>query len=169
MSPRALRVVAVLLLLAAVAHGADQTYQAGGFTPPQHVGGWVSIPGSGLPPLRKDAVQDAIVIWEGILRVVRLFGRTAAVARGYGFLATLYASVGEYSKAEHFFDEAQSILEGTDDPGRDLGWLHNNRGLVRLNQGRNLDAIRFFRSALAVLKPDAAELSEPRAIVLQNL
>lgn len=169
MRARCIRTLAALLLSVAVASARGDDPFPGGLTPPQSTGGFVSIPGTPLPPVSKESVRDVIRFYEPTVNVLRVFGRTAMVARGEGYLATLYAALGENAKAEQFFDDAQAILQKVGATGRDLGWLHNNRGLVRLQEKRYADAVRFFRLAVAQFKPDENELIEFRAIALQNL
>ena len=132
-------------------------------------GGLVSIPGAPLPPIRQDAVEDAIKIWEVVVAGLRLTGETAVLARGYGFLATLHAGVGDLSKAEQRFDDAERILEKQGATGRDLGWVHNNRGLVHIQGGRYADALKSFRLAVTALSAEREDLVEFRAPALQNL
>src|SRR5437870_4522943 len=112
---------------------ADDRYPLQGLTPPQWSGRLVSIPGAPLPAVPEESVRDAIKVYEPILTSLRVFGRRAFVARGLGYLATLYFAIGESSKAEKFFQEAQAILVERA-AYRDLGWLQNNRGLVRLDR-----------------------------------
>lgn len=158
----------VVIACAHRSHGAEESYPIRGLTPRQSIGGMVSIAGAPLPPLPKTSVRDAIVIYEGILAGVELFGESAALARGYGFLATLYASIGNRPKADGLFDDAETILKKHGSPARDLGWLHNNRGLVRLQQRRYADAVQSFRTAHAALAEHSDTLQE-RALVFQNL
>jgi tetratricopeptide (TPR) repeat protein len=127
-------------------------------TPKPGSGGLVSIPGAALPPVPEGSVRTAIPLYESLLAGVSVFGKTPTLARGYGFLATMYASVGELSKAEQLFDDAQVILEKHGATGRDLGWVHNNRGMVYLNAGRYADGLRAFRGAVAALAADREDL-----------
>lgn len=133
------------------------------------MGGLVSIPSNPLPAFPKESVQDAIPIYEAILSGWRLFGQTPSLARGLGYLASLYVAVGDAAKAERLYDEAQRILEKHGATGRDLGWVNNNRGLARLDQKRYTEALSSFREAMQALKPEAGELPKPYAITLQNL
>jgi tetratricopeptide (TPR) repeat protein len=137
--------------------------------PRERIGGFVSIPGSPLPALPKESVKNAIAIYEPLLSGLRIvLGRTPTLARGLGYLAGLYASVGDFSKADSLYGEAKVILEEKGD-SKDLGWVHNNQGLARLDQELYAEAARSFRSAVSALRPDDQDLFEPRAITLQNL
>jgi tetratricopeptide (TPR) repeat protein len=169
-------IVAGLLACAAVgavraAQETENPYPVQGDAPRQEIGGLVSIPGFPLPPVPRDSVEAAIPIYEGLLAGWRLvFGaHHPSVARGIGYLATLYAAKGDAETAERMFEEAQQILERTGTTGRDLGWVHNNRGLARLNRHRLAEAVQSFRAAVAALVPVQGDLREPRAIALQNL
>lgn len=163
-----------LAICASFARGAayaDSPYPVDGLVKIEKTGRLVSIPGAPLPPLPTESVRDAIAIYRPILAVVRRFGADAALARGLGYLATLHAALGENAKAEACFDEAQSIMESNGITGRDYGWLHNNRGLVRLNQRRYPEAVKLFRAADATLRADTPDdyIREGRAAVLSNL
>lgn len=160
--------LALAVLLGAAAAG-DEPDPFRPLTPPQEIGGMVSVVGAPLPPVPRESVRDAIGIYEMILDGVRLVGPPAAVARGCGFLATMYAAVGESKKARDLFNEAERILVKHGSNGRDLAWVSNNRGLVQLREGEYADALRLFRKAATVLAGTGDELLEPRAIVLQNL
>jgi len=166
------RVVVVALMVAALARSAraqEEDLPIEGFTPRETIENFVSIPGNPLPPLPKEAVEDAIPIQELIVTGVSFFPLPEARARSIGYLATLHAAVGRYERADQLFDEAQSILANQESNGRDLGWLHNNRGLVRMRQKRYADSVRSFHAALHVMNPDDPDLIEPRARVTQNL
>jgi CHAT domain-containing protein/tetratricopeptide (TPR) repeat protein len=157
-----------LVIVAGTAAG-EERYPAQGLTPPEKVGGMVSIAGSPLPPVPRESVRTAIAVYEPILSGVRLLGSPDMVARGCGYLATLYAAVGDLRKAESLFDEAQKLLETNGGDARDLGWVYNNRGLVQFDEGQHADGLRAFRKAVAVLDPRREDLLEPRAIALQNM
>lgn len=161
-------VILVALVLACSAR-ADNEYPVQGMTPPtENEDTRISIPGAPLPPIPKASVRDAIRIYSGILAVIRPVTTARAMARGKGFLATLHAAVGEYASAELLFGEAFSLLEKKGiKAGLDLGWVHNNRGLVQLYQERQAEAAQSFHAGLAAL--NGRDLSEPRAKVLQNL
>lgn len=152
----------LLVVVASAASGQSLTPKPGS-------GGLVTIQGAPLPPVSKGSVRTMIRFYEPLLAAIRLAGQTAALARGYGFLATMYASIGDLSKAEKLFDDAQVILEEQGATGRDLGWLHNNRGLVHLDQQRYADALQSFRAAVAALTAEREDLLEFRVPVLQNL
>lgn len=92
-----------------------------------------------------------------------------SVARGLGALAELYVAIGNISKAESLYDQAQSILEKNGGTARDLGWIHNNRGMTLLGARRLSEAAFSFRSALDALGTKGTDLQERRAIVWQNL
>src|SRR6266576_1004058 len=109
-----LRHIAFTLALyaATTAQAADgKRFPSGGFAPSQQLGGLVSIPGSPLPPVPRDSVKAAIGFYEPLLAVLRIPGDTQSTARGCGYLATLYAAIGNYQKAERLFGQAQKILE----------------------------------------------------------
>lgn len=163
------RIVCVLCLslTAVVAAGEREPLQ--GLTPSQKVGGFVSIAGSPLPPVPRSSVRTAIRVYEPLLAGLRVFGDRPAVARGCGYLATLYAALGELEKAEGLFAEAQHILETHGGEGRDLAWVNNNRGLVLMENGQYASALRSFRKAVAILDPQREEFLEPRVVALQNL
>jgi len=145
-------------------------YPIQGIAPRPQIGGLVSIPGNPLPPLPRESVENAISICQPLLEGLRLFGKSSALARGLGYLASLYAAVGDAPRAEQLYDEAQSILERQGATGRDLGWVHNNRGLSQLEQRRYAAAAGSFRAAIDALGSSGErELLEPRAITLQNL
>lgn len=136
----------------------------------QDMGGLVSIPGAPLPPVSRDAVVMAIKIFEPGLAVLRLFGDTDAVARGDGYLATLYAALGDDAQAEQLFDRAASIQKKNGASALDRAWLQNNRGMWHQQSGRYAAAIQWFRSAASHLPPEImAESSEARIVTLQNL
>ncbi len=156
-------------LAAGSAEGAERSYPIQGRTPREEAGGLVSIPSNPLPPLPKESVRNAIPIYEAILAGWRWLGETPSLARGLGYLASLHVAVGEDAKAERLYDEALKILEKSGATGRDLGWVHNNRGLARLDQKRYAAALISFRAAVQALKPEERELPEPYAITLQNL
>jgi CHAT domain-containing protein len=153
----------LLLVVAAL------TASGQGLAPKPGAGGRVSIPGAGLPPVPEGSVKAAIPLYESLLAGMSVFGKTPAVARGYGFLATMYASIGNHAKAEQLFDDALAILESHGATGRDLGWVHNNRGLVHLDQRRYADGVKSFRAAVAALSADRHDLRQFRVIALQNL
>ena len=140
-----------------------------GTVPRADVGGLISIPGNPLPPVPKESIENAIPIYESLLSAVGTSGDPASRARGIGYLATLYAAVGNYARAEQLFDEALEILTRRSATNLDLGWVHNNRGLARLAQHRYAEAVGSFRSAVDALAPDRSELREPCAIAWQNL
>ncbi len=155
---------AVLLFAVATLAASGQS-----LAPKPGAGGLVSIPGANLPPVPEGSVKTAIPLYESLLAGISILGKGPVVARGYGFLATLYASVDNTSKAEQLFDEAQAILEKHGATGRDLGWVHNNRGLVHLHQRRYADGLQSFRAAVKALAADQQNLLPYRAIALQNL
>jgi CHAT domain-containing protein/Tfp pilus assembly protein PilF len=164
------RFLFILALCAATSIQADNArYPSGGFAPSQQLGGLVSIPGSPLPPLSPDSVRAAIAFYEPLLAILRIPGDTPTTARGCGYLATLYAAIGDYPKAMRLFDQAQKILESSHEPGGDLAWIHNNRGLVLLNDGKYAEGLRFFRAALTILNPAHEEYLERRVVALGNL
>jgi len=129
----------------------------------------VSIPGCPLPAMDEDSVRWAIAGYEPILAGIRLFGTKSALARGIGFLATLYAAVGNASKAESLFAEAQTIMETHGSTRVDLAWLNNNHGLVQLEAGDYTRSLHSFRAALAAMTPELPDQLDPRAKILQNL
>ncbi|MDQ3282188.1 MAG: CHAT domain-containing protein [Acidobacteriota bacterium] len=129
----------------------------------------IPIAGAPLPPLPRDAVRAAIAGYKPLLAFVRLTGEEVALARGYGYLATLHAAIGETAEAERLFDQAQTLLEQNGSPAHDLGWVHNNRGLVELQRRRYAEAASSFRKSLALLKADPPELFEYRVVALHNL
>jgi tetratricopeptide (TPR) repeat protein len=129
----------------------ESPYPVEGRAPRETTAGLVSIPGNPLPALPKESVQNAIPIYEAILSVWRLSGETPSLARGLGYLASLYVAVGDAAKAERLYDEAQRILEKHGATGRDLGWVNNNRGLARLDQERYAEALSSFRAAARAL------------------
>src|SRR5207253_10190301 len=79
------------------------------------------------------------------------------------------ASIRELDKAERLFAEAQTILEQNGSPARDLAWVHNNHGLVQLENGQYAAGLRSFRAANAALAPRREEYPEARVPVLENL
>ncbi len=133
------------------------------------MGGLVTIPGAPLPPVSKDVVVTSIKVFEPMLAGLRLFGETAAVGRGCGYLATLYAAMGDDARTEQLFKEGERILQKSGAHSSDRGWLRNNRGMWHLESGRHTVAIRDFRGALLFLNPTVAETRELHIIVLQNL
>jgi tetratricopeptide (TPR) repeat protein len=137
--------------------------------PSQKMGGLISIPGAPLPPVSRDVVETSIKLFEPLLAGLRLFGDTAAVGRGCGYLATLYAALGDDAKAEQLFDEAQAILEKSRAAPLYSAWVQNNRGMWHNQAGRHAAAIKSFQSAVSLLTPEIAETSEARVTVLQNL
>ena len=161
--------VALFVLLTVAAAG-EEAYPYQGLTPPQKVGGLVSIQGMPLPPVDPGAIRSAIKVYEPIVAGVRLLGLKPALARGYATLATMHAALGEMEKANEYFDKAQGILEkeGAEE-GFSLAWVYNNRGRVQMENGEHADAVRLFRKAAAILDSRRDDFQEPRAIVLQNL
>lgn len=140
-----------------------------GSAPHAEIGGLISIPGNPLPPVSPESIKAAIPAYEAILSVSDHFLDVPSRARGIGYLATLYAASGKADRAEQLFGEALALAEKGAATGGDLGWIHNNRGLVRLSQRRYAEAARSFRAAVDALTPESAELREPRAIACQNL
>lgn len=137
-------------------------------SPKSRVERMISIPGSPLPPVDESTIRMSIQLWEPILAGVRFVGTKAAIARGIGYLAMLHAAVGDHEKADPLFDEARAIMEKHGATNRDLAWLHNNRGLGQLEEGRYAKALRSFRAALAAVPPDQ-DMLDPHAKILQNL
>lgn len=135
---------------------------------PIPIGGVISVPGVPFP-VPQGAVEDAIPIYESILKVMRLPGEGPALARGLGFLAGLYGGKGDFSSAEDLYAQAQAMLERTGGSGRDLGWVHNNRGMTRLNVERFGEGAQSFRAALRAIGEAGSDENEARAIVWQNL
>jgi tetratricopeptide (TPR) repeat protein len=164
-SRKAARAIAFIIAIAfpAMLRAEDQI-------PRKVVGGYVSIPGAPLPPVSADSVRGAILIYEPFLAGYRYVGSKQSVARGVGYLATLYASISEYPKAIRLFDEAATLLAEGGATGRDLAWLHNNRGLMELEQGLYGRSLQSLRRALSVMPTtDDGSMLHPRAVVLQNL
>ncbi|HYC89979.1 MAG TPA: CHAT domain-containing tetratricopeptide repeat protein [Thermoanaerobaculia bacterium] len=162
--------LAVALAMAGLASGQD-AYPLQGMTPPQKVGGYVSIPGAPLPPVPVDTVRMSIWGYRKFLWGLRVLGDSAAVGRGLAFLATMHAAVKEYEQAEERFDEAQRILESKESRRRnfDLAWVHNNRGLVQMETGEYAEGVRSFRTAVSLMEESPQEAGEPHVIVMQNL
>lgn len=131
-------------------------------------GGLISIPGAPLPPTDPDAVRNAITLFEPLMEFYRHVGTNRSVGRGYGYLATLYAALGEYSKADQFFDDAQTRLEDSGTP-LEIAWLNNNRGLVETQRKLYAASLRSYRRALDLLTSTEVSSVTPMAIVLQNL
>ncbi|HEX6099264.1 MAG TPA: CHAT domain-containing tetratricopeptide repeat protein [Thermoanaerobaculia bacterium] len=163
------RIVCALSLVVAAGAAAEEAYPFQGMTPPRKIGGMVSIAGAPLPAVPRGSVRTAIRVYEPILAGVRIFGDSHTLARGCGYLATLYAALGDMPKAKSLFDEAQAILEKHGGEGRDLAWVYNNRGLVQLENREHADALRSFRKAVAILDPRREEYLEPRVVALENL
>ncbi|HEX4960498.1 MAG TPA: CHAT domain-containing tetratricopeptide repeat protein [Thermoanaerobaculia bacterium] len=128
----------------------------------------VSIPGFPLGTVPKESAENGIKFYELTVSGLRIFGETTPLARVIGYLAGLYAAVGDFTKADRLYDEAKRILQEKGD-SKDLGWVHNNQGLAWLDQERYAEASGAFRAGVSVLRPDDAEALEPRAITLQNL
>ncbi|MBV8516169.1 MAG: CHAT domain-containing protein [Acidobacteria bacterium] len=164
---KALSLVALVTCLALEAR-ADWLPQPDS-APMQKMGGLVSIPGAPLPPVSPDVVRMTIRWFEPVLAGLRLFGDTPAVGRGCGYLATLYAAVGDDAKAEQLFDEAEAILNKSGAAPLYRAWVENNRGMWHNQSGRHDKAIKCFRNAVELLHPEKEETREPRLIMLQNL
>jgi tetratricopeptide (TPR) repeat protein len=147
---------------------ADQPPPLSGLTPQQHSRRLVTIQATPFPPLPPETVRSSIAIYGRGLRLVRAFGDTPALARGYGFLATLHAAVEEYDEAERLFRQARRILKKRADSQRDLAWIHNNHGLVQMSRGRYLDALRSFSEAVAQRAPKRS-VRQWHVVALQNL
>jgi len=105
----------------------------------------------GMPfPVPEESARGAIVMFGWMLAPLRRFGDTAALGRGYAFLATLNAAANEREEAERLFAEAIRILKKCGDANaNDLAWVHINQALVRMNRGQYTDAIRSFEAAMA--------------------
>jgi tetratricopeptide (TPR) repeat protein len=164
-----MRSILVLLtaLVACTAAGGDVFPQQ--FTPPARRGTAVSIPGAPLPPVDPDAIRTFIGPYATGLKLLRLtLGEGPALARGYGFLATLYAALDEMPQAERYFSDALRILQKNGGP-RDLGWVHNNRGLVQMGEGEYAAAIRSFRTAARLFDPLRPDLRLFHVAALGNL
>jgi len=161
-------VLGLLMLSSSAGHAQteEERFPILGLTLREKIGSLISIPGNPFPPLSADSMRRVISIQEAFLKGLRVFGEGPPLARGLGYVATLHASVGDVATAERRFDEAQKILEKDGATGLDLGWVHNNRGLARLDQGRYADAVGSFRAAVAALRPG---LLESRATALRNL
>lgn len=171
-SSQVFRIVLGLVLLCSPARLAareEEPYPIRGNAPREEIGGLVSIPGSPLPAVPKESVEDAIRIYEPLVGGLRLvLGDDPVVARGLGYLAGLYAAVGNAAKAESLYGEALKLLEKKGSSGRDLGWVHNNQGLTRLDRKKYAEAMKSFHAAAGALASEP-QLLEPRAITLQNL
>lgn len=162
-------VIGLVVLIIAAAPAVAGGYPLQGLTPWQKPGPMVTIPGAPLPPVPESSIRTAIAFYQPLLAVLRLGGDRPAIARGYGYLATLYASLRDYPKAEELFDKAQKILEEHGATGRDLAWVHNDRGLVRIESGQYAGALHSLRAALAILDPEHEDFRQPRAVALENL
>lgn len=161
--------VVVLSLIADSTIRADGGRTFGGFFPREHKGVLVTIPGAPLPPASPDAVRNGMVALRPLVAGLRLFGKTAALAREIGFMATLHAALGEDAEADRLFSEAEEMLRQLGITGRDLGWVNNNRGLTRLQQLRVEEALRYFQAAIQSFQEMTPEIQEGRAKVEQNI
>jgi tetratricopeptide (TPR) repeat protein len=125
---------------------------------------WNTVPGMPLPPIPEDVARGTIVFYGRVVRVLRSFGDTPALGRGYLLLAALHASAGDAEEADRLFGEARRVLEKTGGTPNDLAWVHFSQGIARSEQGRYTDALRSLQAA-------AAATQEPqfRAAALQNM
>lgn len=165
------RIVLGLAVALAVAGrtSAQDAYPLQGMTPPQKTGGYVSVPGAPLPPVPAGSVRISIGLYTPFLAGLRVFGDTAAVGRGFAFLATMHAALKQYEKAEEHFETSRRILEQIGGRQKDLAWVHNNRGLVQIETGRYAEGVQSFRTAVALLGAWPGEAGEPHVAVLENL
>lgn len=129
----------------------------------------VSIPGAPLPPMDETTIRMSIAAYRPIVAGTRLVGTKAALARGLGFLATLHGVIGDRAQADPLFEEAQAIMEKHGSIGRDRAWLHNNRGLIQMEDGDYAKALPSFRAALDAVTPPPSDLLDARAKIQQNL
>jgi tetratricopeptide (TPR) repeat protein len=161
--------LAVLSLIAAPAMLADDGRPFGGFFSRKPEAMLVSIPGAPLPPMSPDAIRNAMIFMRPALAGLRLFGKSAALAREIGYMATLHAALGEDAEADRLFAEAEEMLRQLGVTGRDLGWVNNNHGLTRLSQHRDVEALLYFQAAVASFREETPEILEYRAKVEQNI
>lgn len=125
---------------------------------------WFTVPGMGLPPLPEESARGAIVLLGRAVRMLRTFGDTPALGRGYLLLGALHASVADVEEADRLYDEARRILEQTGGNPNDLAWVHFSQGLARSERGRHTDALRSFEAGAA-----ATQDPQFRAAALQNM
>src|SRR5262245_6878687 len=117
-------IVLAVLMLASPAGSAQtqgEPYPILGLTLREQMGGLISIPGKPLPPLSTESMRSVIAIQEAFLKGLRVLGEKPPLARGLGYVATLYASIGDMEMAERRFEEARRILEKNHASGLDLG------------------------------------------------
>lgn len=126
--------------------GRVEAYPQGGLLSP-HVNGYVTIQGAPLPAMPEDVVRASIDNFNLLMSLIRKFGDTATLARGYVYLATLHAAIGEVDESERLFQQAEKILEKHPERAIDLTWAHNNHGLVQLDRGQYAEALRSFGAA----------------------
>lgn len=161
--------VAALTFMVIPAMWAADGRSFGGLFPRKPEGMLVSIPGAPLPPITPDAVRNAITVLRPLIAGLRVFGKTAALAREIGYMATLHAAIGEDAEADRLFSEAEEMLRQLGVTGRDLGWVNNNRGLTRLGQNRIPEALAYFQVAVACFHENTADILEGRAKIEQNI